>query len=82
MKAIVLSTSDGYEVIYIDSFLYDEGEPLGEGDHKLYFLKLHEEFSQITSKDIVFKDLTKRDESDCGDFAWPEMIEGFKDDYK
>ena len=80
MKALVLNTTDGYEALYINGILYDEGEPLGEGDNRLYFLKLHEERPSIKSGDISFKDLSERDEGSI-DGTWPGALSEFKDKY-
>ena len=40
-KIKVIENNEGYEALYIDDWIKDEGNPLNEGDERvLYFLRL------------------------------------------
>lgn len=80
-KVNVLSTSDGYEAIYINQKLYDFGNDLGEGDNALYFLKLHEKFPDIKSSDIAFSELSAIDECEM-EGHWPDDMCDFNNSYE
>jgi len=73
MKVTVLKTSDGYEAVYLDGVLYDEGRPLGEGNDRLYFLELHIKHPDITPDSITFRDLTEEEEETL-DGSWPSNL--------
>jgi hypothetical protein len=62
MEIKIITTSDGYEALYLNNKLYCSGNPLGEGNSKLFLLQLSEQLG-FTSKDIKFFDLTEEDES-------------------
>jgi len=80
-RIIVLSASDGYEAIYIDGFLYDEGNPLGEGDSQLYFLRLHEKMNWIESKDVFYASLSEDDEIESV-ATWHGTLSEYKTRYE
>lgn len=81
MKVLILNTCDGYEAIYIDGKLIDEGETLGEGDSRLYLLKMSENYG-FDSSDVEEKYLTDIDDifvNDKGSF--PFDLSSLKDKY-
>lgn len=61
MRVLILTTQDGdWEGLYINGSLYDEGDVLGEGDNRLYMLKMAEEH-EFNSSDVEVKELSDED---------------------
>lgn len=81
MKVLILKSEDGYEALYIDGKLIDEGEELGEGESQLYMLKQSEKYG-FKYADVKTKYLTKKDDeytSEVGSF--PSIIEELNGKY-
>lgn len=62
MKVLILTSPSGeWEALYIDGKLIDEGEVLGEGDSRLYMLKMAEKHG-FKSSDVVVTEMTLEDD--------------------
>jgi len=80
-RIIVLISSDGYEAIYIDGELYDEGNPLGEGDSQLYFLRLHEKMDWVESGHVFYASMSEDDELEAVG-EWYGSLSEYKTNYQ
>jgi hypothetical protein len=78
---LILNTSDGYEALYVNGELIDEGNPLGEGDSDLYLVRKCEEF-KVKSKDIIMHSLTDIDDNHIMDVGgFPQKLSYLTGDY-
>ena len=80
-KVLILQTYDGYEALYINDQLIDQGNELGEGNSKLYMLKASEEYD-FTSKDIKIVNLTEKDNDQVSSYGYfPSKLSGLSGKY-
>jgi hypothetical protein len=81
MKINILISENGYESLYVNGMLIDEGEELGEGNSKIYLLEKSEEYG-FGSKDVTINQLTEEDESYLEDWGcFPREIEDLSGKY-
>lgn len=81
---VVILTADDWEGLFVDGRLIDQSHKLGDGDHRLFLLKMAEQYS-FTSKDIVVKYIDESNEEDYNfleDFGrFPELLSELKGNY-
>ena len=68
MTKIHCIKSDDYEALYINGKLYNEGNPLNEGNERvLHFIKIAEVYG-VNVKDIKFGYINLIEHTDYGEF--------------
>ncbi|AGO47548.1 hypothetical protein Phi4:1_gp015 [Cellulophaga phage phi4:1] len=82
VEVVILSTQSGdWEGMYVDSVLIDEGHTLGEGDSKIYLLKMSEKYN-FTSKQVTFKELSDVDDENISLLgSMKSNLKDFNDEY-
>ncbi|MBT6051742.1 MAG: hypothetical protein HOG49_33480 [Candidatus Scalindua sp.] len=80
MQVLILTSGSGnWEGIYINGELHDEGHTLGDGDSRLYLMKVAEGFN-FKVKDITVDEVTDEDDSYLYKMGrFPKLLEDLPD---
>lgn len=78
---LVLNTLDGYEALYVNGVLFEEGNPIGEGDRFGLAKVIIAEGGTLDQ--VRFEEMNDIDNEECESFGFfRQQLKDFKGNYK